>query len=50
MGDHLHGSDAGLKAVGDSIDLSLFGGKGEKKKDSEKTTWKFTKRPATAIR
>ena len=25
MGDHLHGSDAGLKAVGDSIDLALFG-------------------------
>ena len=24
MGDHLHGSDAGLKAVGDSIDLGLF--------------------------
>jgi len=24
MGDHLHGSDAGLKAVGDSIDLRLF--------------------------
>jgi lysophospholipase L1-like esterase len=24
MGDHLHGSDAGYKAVGDSIDLSLF--------------------------
>jgi lysophospholipase L1-like esterase len=24
MGDHLHGSDAGLKAVGDSIDLALF--------------------------
>jgi lysophospholipase L1-like esterase len=24
MGDHLHGNDAGLKAVGDSIDLSLF--------------------------
>lgn len=24
MGDNLHGSDAGLKAVGDSIDLSLF--------------------------
>jgi lysophospholipase L1-like esterase len=24
MGDHLHGSDAGLKAVGDSIDLTLF--------------------------
>jgi hypothetical protein len=24
MGDHLHGSDAGLKAVGDSIDLELF--------------------------
>jgi lysophospholipase L1-like esterase len=24
MGDHLHGSDAGLKAVGDSIDLNLF--------------------------
>ena len=24
MGDFLHGSDAGLKAVGDSIDLSLF--------------------------
>jgi len=24
MGDHLHGSDAGLKAVGESIDLSLF--------------------------
>ena len=23
-GDHLHGSDAGLKAVGDSIDLKLF--------------------------
>ncbi len=27
MGDHLHGSDAGLKAVGDFIDLSLFGGR-----------------------
>jgi lysophospholipase L1-like esterase len=24
MGDHLHGSDAGLKAVGESIDLKLF--------------------------
>jgi lysophospholipase L1-like esterase len=24
MGDHLHGSDAGLKSVGDSIDLNLF--------------------------
>jgi hypothetical protein len=24
MGDFLHGSDAGLKAVGESIDLSLF--------------------------
>lgn len=24
MGDHLHGSDAGLKAAGDSIDLELF--------------------------
>jgi lysophospholipase L1-like esterase len=24
MGDHLHGNDAGLKAVGESIDLSLF--------------------------
>lgn len=24
MGDHLHGNDTGLKAVGDSIDLSLF--------------------------
>jgi lysophospholipase L1-like esterase len=24
MGDHLHGSDAGLKAAGDSIDLALF--------------------------
>ncbi|MEO8307856.1 MAG: SGNH/GDSL hydrolase family protein [Pseudomonadota bacterium] len=24
MGDHLHGNDASLKAVGDSIDLSLF--------------------------
>lgn len=24
MGDHLHGSDAGLEAVGDSIDLGLF--------------------------
>lgn len=24
MGDHLHGSDAGLKAVGESIELSLF--------------------------
>ncbi len=24
MGDHLHGSDAGLRAVGESIDLSLF--------------------------
>jgi len=24
MGDHLHGNDAGLKVVGDSIDLSLF--------------------------
>lgn len=26
MGDFLHGSDAGLKAVGDSIDLALFSG------------------------
>jgi len=25
FGDHLHGNDAGLKAVGDSIDLGLFG-------------------------
>jgi lysophospholipase L1-like esterase len=24
MGDHLHGSDAGLKAVGEAIDLKLF--------------------------
>jgi len=24
MGDHLHGTDAGLKAVGESIDLTLF--------------------------
>jgi lysophospholipase L1-like esterase len=24
MGDHLHGSDAGLKAVGESVDLGLF--------------------------
>ncbi len=24
MGDFLHGSDAGLKAVGESIDLGLF--------------------------
>jgi lysophospholipase L1-like esterase len=24
FGDHLHGNDAGLKAVGDSIDLALF--------------------------
>jgi len=24
MGDHLHGSDAGLRAVGESIDLALF--------------------------
>lgn len=24
MGDHLHGTDAGLKAVGESIDLKLF--------------------------
>lgn len=24
MGDHLHGSDAGLQAVGESIDLNLF--------------------------
>jgi hypothetical protein len=24
IGDHLHGSPAGLKAVGDSIDLNLF--------------------------
>jgi lysophospholipase L1-like esterase len=24
MGDHLHGNDAGLKAVGESIDLKLF--------------------------
>jgi lysophospholipase L1-like esterase len=24
MGDHLHGTDAGLKAVGESIDLGLF--------------------------
>ncbi|RIV89744.1 SGNH/GDSL hydrolase family protein [Aurantiacibacter xanthus] len=24
MGDHLHGSDAGLRAVGESIDLTLF--------------------------
>ena len=27
MGDHLHGSDAGLKAVGESIDLKLFANK-----------------------
>ncbi|MEO5707615.1 MAG: SGNH/GDSL hydrolase family protein [Alteraurantiacibacter sp.] len=26
MGDHLHGSDAGLRAVGESIDLALFTG------------------------
>lgn len=26
MGDHLHGSDAGLRAVGESIDLALFAG------------------------
>ncbi len=26
MGDHLHGSDAGLRAVGESIDLGLFAG------------------------
>ncbi|MEH3106940.1 MAG: SGNH/GDSL hydrolase family protein [Sphingomonas fennica] len=26
MGDHLHGNDAGLKAVAESIDLKLFGG------------------------
>lgn len=26
MGDHLHGSDAGLRAVGESIDLTLFAG------------------------
>jgi lysophospholipase L1-like esterase len=26
MGDHLHGTDAGLKTVGESIDLSLFEG------------------------
>jgi lysophospholipase L1-like esterase len=26
MGDHLHGSDAGLKAVGEIIDLKLFAG------------------------
>ena len=25
MGDHLHGNDVSLKAVGESIDLSLFG-------------------------
>jgi hypothetical protein len=24
MGDFLHGSDAGLRAVGESIDLALF--------------------------
>lgn len=24
MGDHLHGTDAGLKAVGDAIDLTMF--------------------------
>jgi lysophospholipase L1-like esterase len=28
MGDHLHGNDTGLKAVGDSIDLSLFKSRG----------------------
>jgi hypothetical protein len=26
MGDHLHGSDAGLAAVGESVDLALFSG------------------------
>ncbi|MES2700769.1 MAG: SGNH/GDSL hydrolase family protein [Pseudomonadota bacterium] len=26
MGDHLHGTDAGLRAVGESIDLALFAG------------------------
>jgi len=26
MGDHLHGSDAGLRAVGESVDLALFAG------------------------
>ncbi|MEO8314284.1 MAG: SGNH/GDSL hydrolase family protein [Pseudomonadota bacterium] len=50
MGDHLHGSDAGLKAVGDSIDLSLFGGRKEKAKDADrnsgKTSWKLSQPPA----
>ncbi|WP_338241801.1 SGNH/GDSL hydrolase family protein [Aurantiacibacter hainanensis] len=29
MGDYLHGSDAGLRAVGESIDLALFAPEGE---------------------
>jgi lysophospholipase L1-like esterase len=55
MGDHLHGSDAGLKAVGDSIDLSLFGGgkptSKEREQDSgQKKGWKLTESPAHAPR
>jgi lysophospholipase L1-like esterase len=54
MGDHLHGSDAGLKAVGDSIDLSLFGVGKDAAKNSEKTkgktSWRLTEPPAHSPR
>lgn len=52
MGDHLHGSDAGLKAVGDSIDLSLFGGKVKPKDSTAKPeqSWKLSGPPAHAPR
>jgi lysophospholipase L1-like esterase len=42
IGDHLHGSDAGLKAVGESIDLGLF--------DAGKTGWKVAQPPAHSRR
>lgn len=46
MGDHLHGSDVGLKAAGDSIDLSLFGGRKNAEKNTEEKSWKLTQPPA----
>jgi lysophospholipase L1-like esterase len=46
MGDFLHGSDAGLKAVGDSIDLSLFGGRKNAEKRTEEKSWRLTPPPA----
>jgi lysophospholipase L1-like esterase len=46
MGDFLHGSDAGLKAVGDSIDLSLFGGRKNAEKRAGAKSWRLTPPPA----